>query len=270
MMLHKLKKKIKSIFLSKTQDTSIEKPIVFPGGITPIEETKDKDVFIVGFPKSGNTLMQHIIAHLYYGINDRASRSMINLMTSDIYASTHYFRFNDICFFKSHELPTKRYRRVIYIMRDGREALLSYYYMMKNMGSEVTLEDLYTGKEKIYGVLWHEHIAQWEANPYNAKILFLKFEDLKNDKLSALRKICNFLSISRTEEELAQVVKNTSLKHMKELELRADWGKMKANRFKKDKSFVRKGAVNSYKQEVPKEQLDVFENQNKSILNKYY
>lgn len=141
-----LKKILIKLNLWEVQDEKVQTPIRFPGGLTPIHETNPEDVFIVGFPKSGNTLMQHIITHLVYGINEEGSRSMVNLIVPDIYANSHYFRFNTVCYFKSHERPQPNYKRVIYLVRDGREALLSYYHMMKNMGKDISLTDQLPGK----------------------------------------------------------------------------------------------------------------------------
>ena len=140
----------------------------FPGGVRLITETEPQDVFVVGFPKSGNTLMQHILAHLYYGLNSFSNRTMINLIVPDVYSNSHYFRMDNTCFFKSHERPNSRYRKVIYLIRDGRQALLSYYHMMANLGQSCTLEDLYNGTIKIYGSSWAYHIEAYEKNPYNA------------------------------------------------------------------------------------------------------
>ena len=243
-MKKKIKQSILKRLLTSEQLKKIQTPGVnFPGGILPINNTMLNDVFIVGFPKSGNTLMQHIIAHLYYGLNEEASRTMVNLITPDIYANSHYFRFNEVCFFKSHDLPKPEYKKVIYIMRDGREALLSYYHMMKNMGTPVSLKDLYSGKIKLYNVTWGEHIAQWESNPYQADILWIKYEDLKANKINILQRICTFLNIDRSTNELEKVIEFTSLKHMKEMEKRIDWAKMKKNKFLMGKNFVRQGML---------------------------
>jgi hypothetical protein len=267
-MFRKLKNKIKQSLLSVGERKKLaSKQIEFPGGVVPIHLTEPEDVFIVGFPKSGNTLMQHIIAHLVYGFNEESSRSMINLVTSDVYASTHYFRFNKICYFKSHERPQPNYKRVIYLIRDGREALLSYYHMMQNLDKKVSLEDLYSGKVSIYGGLWHEHIEAWEKNPYQAEMLWVKFEDLKNDKLKILKQVCDFLDLERSDEELKKVMELTSLEHMKELEKRKDWSKMKHDVSFEKGTFVRKGAIDSYKEEAPELLVKIFEGMSK---NKHY
>ncbi|OIQ30640.1 MAG: hypothetical protein BM564_00025 [Bacteroidetes bacterium MedPE-SWsnd-G2] len=242
----------------------------FPVGMTPISDTKDNDVFIVGFPKSGNTLMQHIISHLVYGLNENVSRSLINFISPDIYTNRYYFRFNDTCFFKSHNLPEKRYRKVIYIMRDGREAILSYHHMMKNMGMNVSLEELYTGEQKIFNVHWDEHIKSWEKNPFSAEILWIKYEDLLNNKFEELKKICIFLKLDRNEKELSNVMKYTSFEFMKALENKGDWVQMKKGKFLKGKNFVRKGKLDTFKFEVSEELLKKFEELNSDSLNKYY
>lgn len=270
-MKHKIKNIIVKKVLSKKEQERLNKlQVEFPGGITPISETSPNDVFIVGFPKSGNTLMQHIIAHLVYGINEAGSRSMVNLIVPDIYANSHYFRFNEVCYFKSHELPDPRYKKVIYIMRDGREALLSYYHMRQNMGNPVSLEDLYSGNKKVAKTTWGEHITQWENNPYNADMLWLRFEDLKTNKLKELKRICEFLNLENTDLELDKVIEYSSLNAMKKLELRSDWSKMKEDINFSQGKFVREGNINSYKQQVPIEILEKFEALNEKILNKYY
>tara|TARA_R110002124_G_scaffold34400_5_gene113010 strand:- start:906 stop:1733 length:828 start_codon:yes stop_codon:yes gene_type:complete len=270
-MKKKIKQSILKRLLTSEQLKKIQTPGVnFPGGILPINNTMLNDVFIVGFPKSGNTLMQHIIAHLYYGLNEEASRTMVNLITPDIYANSHYFRFNEVCFFKSHDLPKPEYKKVIYIMRDGREALLSYYHMMKNMGTPVSLKDLYSGKIKLYNVTWGEHIAQWESNPYQADILWIKYEDLKANKINILQRICTFLNIDRSTNELEKVIEFTSLKHMKEMEKRIDWAKMKKNKFLMGKNFVRQGGLDSYKKEVRNTLIKIFEKNEYKALEKYY
>jgi len=267
-MRHKIKRIVKNFLKPKVLPyNNVVPKIVFHGGLIQINDTQPEDVFIVGFPKSGNTLMQHIIAHLVYGLNEEGSRSIINLIAPDIYASSHYFRFNDVCYFKSHERPQPHYKKVIYLLRDGREALLSYHHMMKNMGKEVSLNDLYSGNIKIYGGLWHEHIEDWKSNPYNADILFVRFENLKNDKLQELKRICNFLKIERSNTELKKVVQLTSFNHMKSLEQRTDWKNMKKEVLFKTGNFVRKGELKSYINEVPEELIRKFE---KASKNSFY
>lgn len=211
----------------------------FPGVLEKIETTNETDVFIVGFPKSGNTLMQHILAHLYYGLNQETSRTMVNLIAPDIYNNSHFFRFNKTCFFKSHERPKPNYRRVIYLVRNGKDALLSYYRMKRNMGVHLTFSELLTGEIPIFGGSWQDHILAWNANPYKAEILWLKYEDICSNKTEVLKRICDFLNINRSEAELKRVGQFTSLEFMKEMEQKFDWQSInKSKQFKSGSKFI--------------------------------
>jgi len=234
---------------------------VFPGGIHEMGNFKPDDVFIVGFPKSGNTLMQHLIAHLYYGGNGEISRSMVNLMCPDIYANTHYFRVNDTCFFKSHELPKPHHKRVIYLVRDGRDALVSYKNMLNKQSIDVNLDDLYTGEAKVMGTTWHDHIKAWMTFKEACNdFMIVKYEDLVSNKIMVLQNICKFLNIERTDLELSNVEKYTSIDHMKSLEKRTDWMNMRAeNGFKKNANFIHKGEIGNHTKTVSDDIKAIFE-----------
>lgn len=266
-----IKKFVLKFLLTKKEVKRLHSDDVsFPGGLSLINNTLETDVFIVGFPKSGNTLMQHLITHLVYGLNAEGTRTLVNLIVPDMYTNSHYFRFNERCFFKSHDLPKPEYKKVIYIMRDGREALLSYYHMLKNTGEPVDLDDLYTEKVKFHGTTWSEHIEQWERNPFDADILWIRFEDLIANKIKELKRICEFLNIQKSEVELKQVVTYTSLEHMKSLEGKTDWASMKSKSNFMTGSFVRKGKIKSYSEEVSPEVIKSFEVKSKSVLERHY
>ncbi|WP_431135808.1 sulfotransferase domain-containing protein [Psychroserpens mesophilus] len=270
-MKRKIKKALLNCLLTSRELEKIQSPkIEFPGGIMPINNTHEDDVFIVGYPKSGNTLMQHLISHLVYGFNQEASRTMVNLIVPDIYANSYYFRFNERCYFKSHDLPKPEYKKVIYIMRDGRDALLSFYHMRKNMGKPLHIDDLYSGKVKFRNATWSEHIEHWEKNPFEADILWIKFENLKTNKKEELKRICEFLNISRSETDLEDVMKFTSLEHMRALEKRKDWARMKKVTNFNDGSFVGKGKIKSYTEEVSQDAIKSFEFISEKMLKKHY
>lgn len=267
-MLNRIKKRLKKI--GKSESCDAQKQLQFPGIVKEIKDTNEEDVFVIGFPKSGNTLMQHIITHLVYGINENCSRTLVNLVVPDVYANSHYFRINDRCFFKSHELPAKKFRKVIYLIRDGREAMLSYHHMLRNTGNDISISALFKEEVLPMGFTWRHHIETWERNEFNADVLWVKYEDLVSDKLNCLKKIAAFLNINKTEAEFKQVVELTSFKHMKSMEARTDWVAMKKESFLSNKSFVRSGKLSSFKKEVDPNLVDEFENKSKKVLAKYY
>lgn len=230
---------------------------------------RQEDVFLVGYPKSGNTLMQHVLAHLIYKLPVSTPKNLINVAVTEYYNNPYYFRLDKEHYFKSHELPKPHFQKVIYIMRDGRDAVWSYYHMLNNQNRKPSLKKMFeSGGDSPFGT-WNNHIVSWHKNPYNASILFIKFEDLLLDKTKEIRRIIEFLGIERTEDEVNMVVDATSFNAMKELESSFAWSEAKKqNNWKPNTSFVRSGKKNSSKtKEIPDEFVKSFEKKSSEAFN---
>ncbi|MDB6057814.1 MAG: Sulfotransferase, partial [Verrucomicrobiales bacterium] len=103
-----------------------------PKGYTPIDEFQPEDVFIVGYPKSGNTWFQNLISGLIYGVDSRLCPTrLVNDIVPDVHFNEYYHRYSTPMFFKSHSLPRPDYRRVVYLLRDGRDAMVSYFHYLE-------------------------------------------------------------------------------------------------------------------------------------------
>ncbi len=232
----------------------------------------EEDVFIMGYPKSGNTLLQHIIAHLMYGLRSDIPKSIVNSCVTEYYNNPMFFRYDSRHFFKGHELPNERFKNVIYILRDGRAAVRSYYYMMSNLKHEVALNTLYENGGECFVGTWNNHLKSWTENKYGTNILFIKYEDLLTNKKKELKRICEFLSINRTELELEKVIGATSFENMKIMEQGYSWQKAKSYRTWNDTgNFVREGKSDGYKNDttVNNESLEKFIDLSREMLEKY-
>ncbi|MEZ4874062.1 MAG: sulfotransferase domain-containing protein [Flavobacteriaceae bacterium] len=241
-------------------------------GFQKMGDFRAEDVFILGYPKSGNTLLQHVVAHLVFGLRKDASKSLINSCVTEFYNNPWFFRHNPQHFFKSHELPHPNFKKVIYIVRDGREAVRSYYYMLKNMNQKVSLENLYTSGGETFVGTWANHLETWLENPYNAQILWVRYEDLIQDKKQTLKAICQFLALERTEDELESVMEATSLANMKAMEQDFSWQRSKSHKtWKEDAQFVREGNTKGFESDTQMNQawVSAFEGKSKAMLQKF-
>ena len=228
-------------------------------GLQPFGEFDERDVFIVGFPKSGNTWAQNLMAGLVYGINTHHTPDVvIQELVPEVHRQLkHYYqRFSTPMYFKSHYLPRAEYRNVIYLLRDGRDAIVSYYHFIAALQGEAP--DFYglvtSSPQTVYGD-WHQHVNAWQANPYNARMLVVKYEDLLADTALQLRRVCEFTGIQRSDTQLAEVAAQNDFSSMKKRERtfgmsNPDWPK--------DKSFVRRGEVGAYRDEMPANVLEAF------------
>lgn len=236
----------------------------------PISQTHDDDIFIVGYPKSGNTWMQSIISGLYYGIDtqylpDRLAQEII----PDVHARRYYKRFGGINFFKSHHLPRPDYKNVIYIVRDGRDALISYYHFNLNLGLDFSLEDMILYGKGLFPSKWHEHLKQWIENPYSAKILFIRYEDLILNPLNEINRLCQFINIERDDEIVKRVIQGTAFSKMKDKANIYDGMGHKLLEGEKGVNFFRSGKIGSYKNEIENRLLDYFDKESSVELKKF-
>ena len=222
--------------------------------LIPTTETRDEDIFIVGYPKSGNTWMQSLMAGVLYCTDteilpDKLAQEIV----PDVDARKYYKRFGNINFFKSHSLPVPEYKNVIYLVRDARDVMVSYYYYLKASGQNTGLDELIEEQNVPQGK-WHEHIEAWHKNPYNAKIIYIRYEDLLADPRRELKKILSFFNIDKEDVELDRVIQGNSFA---EMQRKADYYQEFGPKLRtKNREFFRKGEAGDYKNELNDKQIN--------------
>jgi len=226
-------------------------------GLVPNTETVDEDIFMVGHPKSGTTWFQNLIAGAIYGVNPEfAPYALIRDLVPG-HMQKYYKRYGTPMFFKSHFLPRPKYKRVIYLVRDGRDVMVSYFHHIPaETKKQVDFLKVVQGQEVIWPYQWHEHVEAWLSNPYQAQMLVIKYEDLKQDTFKELRRFCDFAGVEREDDFLARVAKQAAFEKLRQKEIR-DGGVAFPN-WPKDQLFMRRGEIGSHKDEMPAEVLEVF------------
>src|SRR5208337_3402425 len=102
------------------------------------------DIFLVSFPKSGNTWTRFLLANLRSPA-EPATWSNIDRMVTDPSSTTkrEFDRMPRPSIVKSHECFDPRYPRVIYIVRDPRDVVVSQYHYhrkIRNFNDTATTE----------------------------------------------------------------------------------------------------------------------------------
>jgi hypothetical protein len=233
----------------------------------PIARTEPQDIFVAGYPKSGNTWIQHLITGVLFGVDTRyLPDKLVQEVVPDVHHKRYYKRFGTVCFFKTHHLPRPEYRRVVHLVRDGRDVMASYYAHQRNLGARVTLEEMIIGGRGLFPCTWHDHGQQWLENPFDAEILRVRYEDLKRDPLGEIKRLCAFAEIEREDEVLVRAIEGCSFSEMQRKEREYGWHSKK---WPENKSFVRKGSVGGYKDEIPNELLHHFDRQASELLERF-
>lgn len=226
----------------------------------------DEDVFVVGYPKSGNTWMQNIISGLKYGLHSQQNTNrLVQALVPDVHSQQYYQRFSDSMCFKSHHLPQKGYRNVIYIVRDGRDVAVSYWHYYRSLkGVELSLDEIIESPIGVYGT-WSQHVAAWLANPYNANLMLVKYEEMLDDPLAEIKKVVKFLGCDYDEALINDVIKANSFDQLKRKESKYGLGHSVWN----DKGcFFRRGVRGSFLDEMPASTIERFNRLNGELLER--
>src|SRR6202051_2540837 len=217
------------------------------------------DVFILSFPKSGNTWIRFLIANLVYP-ETPADFSNINRLTPDPEALSkrEMAKMPRQRILKRHQYFDPRYKRVIYVVRDPRDVALSQFHFHRKRG---LIEDGYppekfvarfvAGETSPYGS-WGENVASWLATRENRPgFLLLRYEDMLEDAARELNKVASFLEIPPDAERIANAVRRSAAEEMRKLEKTQWrlWSSIKGTR--QDVPFVRAAKSGGWRTDLP-------------------
>jgi len=221
------------------------------------------DVFIVSYPKSGNTWTRFLVGNLIYQ-DEPVNFANVESRLPSLYVHSDRKLGKLPRILKSHDCFDPRYKTVIYIVRDPRDVLVSAYHyaiklgiVPKNWRIEQFVPALLDGSFDS-GLLvnprwgsWYDNVASWLSMKDNRKFLLLRYEDMLDNPERELVKVADFLSLEPTPERLTRAVRLSSADHMRELEKAqaAEWSLTKNTR--PDLALVRKARAGTWRSELP-------------------
>jgi len=151
-------------------------------------------IWLASYPRSGNTYLRMLL-HAGFGT------SVSSKYDEDYAAFPEEFgrmlgRFspNVLNIVKTHDVEDDQ-MPAIYVMRDGRASIISYYRYCRRFEQDRSVESIIRG-ETPFGS-WSAHYRGWD--PYHRKnTLFLKFEDIISDPDGTIDQLADFTGLRRT------------------------------------------------------------------------
>ncbi|KAL5736481.1 hypothetical protein ACOSQ2_031269 [Xanthoceras sorbifolium] len=256
-------------------------PSVFIHGIIAFQkhfQALDSDIMLITFPKSGTTwlkaLVYTIVNRSRHGLESSPLLSinpheLVPFIDAHLYTQNQSPDLEDFPtprIFATHmpyaSLPLSILNtncRIIYLCRNPLDQFISEWHFFHRVQHTQTtsthsLDEVF---EKIcqgiqsFGPYWEHILGFWKASLEQPnKILFLKYEDLKEDNVLYIKKIADFLGCPFSEEEVIQGVveemsKFCSFENMKNLEVNKT-GRMKGHGPEYN-IYFRKGEVGDWK-----------------------
>jgi hypothetical protein len=217
------------------------------------------DVFIVSYPKSGNTWTRFLVANLAYP-HEQVNFASINRLIPDPEALSkrEMIRLPRPRYIKSHQYFDPRYQKIIYVVRDPRDVALSQYHFHRKrrlVEDGTPIEQFITrfvaGSTSPYAS-WGENVTGWLATRHGTPgFLLLRYEDLMAQPIEELTKLALFLGIEADVPRLEKVVACCSADQMRKLEVEQGhlWSSTKNTR--QDVPFVREAKSGGWKSNLP-------------------
>jgi hypothetical protein len=206
------------------------------------------DTFVVSYPRSGNTWTRFLIANLVHADKVVSFANIEKLIPDTSSQSNRALKATPRPrIIKTHEYFDHRYPKIIYIVRDPRDVVLSYYdFQRKYMQIddqyplERYVDDFVNGKLiSISWGTWSENVGSWMCTRGKRdNFLLLRYEDMMRDTARELVRVARFLGIPPDADRLQRAIERSSADRMRALEkLQEDKWVATKNR-RKDIPFV--------------------------------
>jgi hypothetical protein len=218
------------------------------------------DTFVVSYGKSGTTWTCFLLANLLHPDVTVTFGNIDQLISDPDYHSKRCLaRMPSPRILKSHYCFEPRYPRVIYVVRDPRDVVLSQFHMNRKrnvIGADYPLDKFVTrfirGETSVYPGSWREHVGNWLAARHGqANFLLLRYEDMQSDAGRELTRVASFVKIDARPEDISRAVARSSADQMRQLEKTSGhlWSTTKDTR--QDIPFVRSAKAGRWRYDLP-------------------
>ncbi|XP_078511073.1 sulfotransferase 2B1-like isoform X2 [Lissotriton helveticus] len=235
----------------------------------------DDDVFNITYPKTGTTWMMEILSLIRSKGDPTWTKTVPNWDRVPWVEGNEASKKLDPKSLRprhiTSHLPKKIFCRsffsskakVIYTVRDPRDALVSLYYfskmalLYKDPGTFEQFFELFLKGEVPYGS-WFDHVNGWMKMCGQNNFLLLTYDDLKQDLRGVVMTICKFLGEELDEHAIDLVVKHATFENMKDnkmsnFSLLSDYFDLTKS------SFMRKGISGDWKNHFTVAQSERFD-----------
>jgi len=184
---------------------------------------RDDDVFLVSYPRSGNTWVRFLLANLLsYSEGTPVDFYSVHRFIPDLEVRDQWGLLSTLPsprIIKSHTPHRPAFAQVIYLVRDGRDVYASYHDFLTKQGLfQGTLADLLFQADALPYGAWHTHVESWLAAGPKATLV-VQDEDLLENPHHELERMAQYIGLEASAEQIDWAVEYSSFDQMHRLEV---------------------------------------------------
>jgi hypothetical protein len=195
----------------------------------PELEVYPDDTFLIAYSKSGNTWTRFLLANL---LNPDKQVTFLNIPELiphfDVMSKRFFREAKRPRVINCHEAFRPHYKRVIYVVRDPRDVVVSLFHFQRKrriIADDYSLDRFvsrFVAGEALKPARlgsWGDNVASWLLmRDKDPGFLLLRYEDLLAGTETELAKVATFLNIEATPERISHAVVASSAHRMRTLE----------------------------------------------------
>lgn len=242
-----------------------------------LRQLRPTDVFIVGHPKSGNTWLTYMLAIVCYKdswhrITLANLANYIPFMHGDDKGIVKYANLRDPRIFRNEQpVYPELYPKTIYMVRDPRSVLVSYYHHYRTVTNDIkTSFEVFVEDYLLHGYIrnfdannsrWDKQVLEWiERTRKDERVMIVRYEDMVRDRKHVLKKVVEYTSIPCAGEDITLAVNRGGFEAMC-----ADEENHGAESYPgeigKRGRFIRQGKADGWQEEMPSDLAKRIENE---------
>ena len=232
------------------------------------------DVFLVTYPRSGTTWAGFLVASALHPSERFDIKSYLRHLpdVNELYFGFRSLRDHsalpDPRVFSVHAPYDPALARVIYVLRDPRDVMVSYWHFQRltEASFQLGLRE-FVQRDDHWPCRWDEHVAGWLLDHRPRDMLVVRYEDLQRDPAKALREMLEFARLPARAEDVERAVAAGGFENMQRGESRSGFS-MDGAAPLRGESFVRRGKVGGWQDELDAEALACLEAKYGEVMRK--
>ncbi|KAF5277385.1 hypothetical protein FQA39_LY06198 [Lamprigera yunnana] len=245
---------------------------------------RDTDIFLLGYVRSGTTWAREMIWLIANDLNYEGAKVYLDerfpVLDSCVLVAKHLTKLechkNPIQFaenikglrclkmhWKTKYLPEQLVNgdskcKIVYIARNPKDVVVSTYIYTNDMIKAVDytfdefcllfMDNLY----EPFGNYW-DHIFSFWKRRNESNVLFIKYEEMKQDLLDVIRRVSKFLNKTLTEQQEEELMNWLSFENIKSNKF------VNQNNLYGKSGFIRNGTVGDHKTKMSSEMISKYD-----------